>query len=114
MKKQLLFIVITLFILTGLLYLQFGREPVVNHSMILENSDTYDLSLTITLNRLIILNRKNVEDSLIQKIFNNNFENMYFSYDVHGMPRKICVTVYVNALTYMLNLSAFEFQYIAD
>ena len=114
MKKKILSIVIPLCLLVGLLYLQFGRQPMVNQSTIIKNSDTYDVSLTITLNRLIILNRKNVEDSLIQKIFNNNFENMYFSYDVHGMPRKICVTVYVNALTYMLNLSAFEFQYITD
>lgn len=112
MKKQLLFIVITLFILTGLLYLQFGRQPVVNHSMILENSDTYDLSLVITLNKLVILNRKNVEQTLIQKTLDNDFKNIQFSYDIHGMPRKIHVTVYANALTYMLDVPAFEFQYI--
>ena len=112
MKRNLIFIVAALFVCTGILYLQLGREPVVNHSTIMKNSDTYDLSLVITLNKLVILNRKNVERMLIQKTLDNDFENVLFSYDVHGMPRKIYVTVYANALTYMLNVPAFEFQYI--
>ncbi len=112
MKRKFLLILVTLFVSAGILYLQLGREPIVNCSMILENSDSYDLSLVVTLNKLVILNRKNIEHTIIQKTLDNDFENIHFSHDVYGMPQKICVTVYANALTYMLNVPAFEFQYI--
>ena len=114
MKRKFLLILVTLFVCAGILHLQFGREPVVNHSTIMKNSGTYDLSLVITLNKLVISNRKNVERILIQKTLDNDFENVFFSYDVHGMPRKICVTVYANTLMHTLGVSAFQFQYITD
>ena len=111
MKRKFLLILVTLFVCAGILHLQFEREPVVNHSTIMKNSGTYDLSLVITLNKLVILNRKNVERMLIQKTLDNDFENVLFSYDIHGMPRKIFITVYANAIAYTLDLPAFEFQF---
>lgn len=111
MKRNLLFIVAILFVCTGILYLQLGREPVVNHSTIMKNSDTYDLSLVVTLNKLVVLNKKNIERILIQKALDNDFENILFSYDVHGMPRNIFITVHTNAMAYTLDLPAFEFQF---
>lgn len=113
MKRNLLFILATLFISIGIFYLQFGRQPTVNHSMILKDSDHYDLSLVITLNKLVVLDQKNVERILIRKTLDNDFENIHFSYDVYGMPRNICVTVYANSLMHTLGMPAFQFQYVA-
>ena len=46
---------------------------------------------------------------LVQKIQNNDFKDIQFSYDLHGRPQNIYVKVYVNGLTFQFDLPAFEF-----
>ena len=111
MKKKLLFTIISIALLTCLLYLQFGQQPTVNHSTIIKDSNNYNLSLVITLNTLVVFNQKQVKNTLSQKVLNNDFENILFSYDALGLPQKVSVTVYTNAITYWRDLPSFQFQF---
>lgn len=109
LKKLLIFSLILI-----LLYLQYGRTPVVNHSITNKHADGYETTLTITVNKLFVLCKKQLAKSLIQKTQENLFDNMHFSYDILGYPNQVTMIIYANRLTYALNLPAFTFKYIPD
>ena len=106
LKKLLIFSFILI-----MLYLQYGRSPIVNHSIINRHANGYETNLTITVNKLFILNKKQLSKNLIQKVQENDFDNMQFSYDVLGYPNQVTMTVYAHRLSYYLNLPAFTFQF---
>ena len=76
LKKLLIFSFILI-----ILYLQYGRNPVVNHSMINQNAGGYEANLTITVNKLFILSKKQLSKSLMQRIQENDFDNMHKTVD---------------------------------
>lgn len=108
MKKK---IIITLLCLFFFGILQFASSPTLNQSITDSTPDGYEATLTITANQLLILNREKLAQSLIQRIVDNDFSRMQFSYDILGYPSGLKVTVYTNALTKYLGLPAFYFRY---
>ena len=114
MKKKILLILLSVALLFGILYLQFGREPIINHALTETTSVDCDLSMTITANKLFILNREKSANSLMERILNNEFQNMQLSYDVHGCPNNVTITVYTNKLAKFLELPSFQFHYCTD
>lgn len=111
MKKTLLCICIGIFLLSTFVYLQFGRQPSLNHSTNNQNGSNYDLSLSITLNRIFLLDKTSTEKALIQQIESNTFPGVLFSYDILGKPQTVTCTVYTNTLTHKLGIPAFQFKY---
>lgn len=111
MRKKLLFIV--LFIL-ALLYLQFGRGPHLNNTITSSNSAGYELTLTITANKLLILNRDSFVNSLIEQTVQNEWKNIQFSYDMQGYPNKLTIYVYANPFFKRLDLLAFRAKYVQE
>ena len=97
--------------LLGILYLQFGRAPYVNMAITKGTTDGYVLHLTITANKLFIPNKEAYAEFLIQKVLDNNFKNMLFSYDELGYPERIFLTIYTNNVTWFFNIPAFNTHY---
>ncbi len=110
MKKILIIVTCLLTIL----YLQFGASPTLNQSTINHTADHYELHLIVTANKLCILNREKVAELFVQKTFRNDFKDMHLSYDVHGYPDKIFMTVYSNYITKFLDIPAFSFRYTQE
>lgn len=107
----------TLIILTCLLtvlYLQFGMTPTLNQSTINHTADHYELHLVVTANKLFIIDKEKTAELFIQKTIHNNFKNMHLSYDVHGYPDEISMTVYSNYITKFLDIPAFSFRYAQE
>lgn len=111
MKRKILLLIICILFVLEISYLQFYREPTVNGAITSSDSEGYEATLTITMNKIIILNREKTEQTLITQIIDNDFKNMKFSYDVMGYPREWTVTVYTNNFTRSLGIPAFQFTY---
>lgn len=114
MKKKILFIFLTFCLLLGFIYLQYGRQPTLNHSTINQTGDSYDLSLSITLNKIFLLNKNSVKKELLQQIEDNAVPGILFSYDMHGKPKSITCTVYMNSWMQKLDMPALHFNYIRN
>lgn len=111
MKKKIQIICLCLLFILGFFYLQVSREPTINNAITNSDPNGYVANLTITANKLIIFDQNKLQNDLINRIQNNDFENMLFSYDVMGYPRECTVTVYSNKLTKKLGIPAFTFRY---
>ena len=68
----------------------------------------YTASVTITANKLIILNKRKYEDFLLQRVKDNELPNMKLSYDMMGEPNELTITVYANILTKLLCVPSFQ------
>ena len=95
----------------GILYLQFGRAPYINTSTIKKHAENYDLELSITANKLFIIDNDQYAKNLIEKILENDFKNMQFPYDELGYPKEIRIKVYTNNISRFHNVPAFEIYY---
>lgn len=114
MKRKIVLIILCLLFILAIFYLQFSRKPTVNNSITSSDSEGYDATLTITMNKIIIFDRKKAEQTLIKQILDNDFKNMQFSYDVMGYPDELTVTVYTNNFTKYWGIPAFHFRYTPD
>ena len=111
MKKRVCFICSLVLLVLGILYLQLGRNPKVNHTLTHTHAEGYDLSLVVTANKICIFNRTELQKDLLQKTLENQFKDVYFSYDILGKPDTITITVYSNRLMRALNVTAFQINY---
>lgn len=111
MKKKIQIICLCLLFILGFFYLQVSRNPTINSAFTSSDPNGYVANITITANKLIIFDQNKLQKDLINRIQNNDFENMLFSYDVMGYPRECTVTVYSNKLTKKLGIPAFTFRY---
>ena len=111
MKKKIKIICLCLLFTLGFFYLQVSRNPTISNVITNSDSNGYVANLTISANKLIIFNQNKLQQDLIVRIQNNDFENMLFSYDVMDYPREYTVTVYANKLTKKLDIPAFTFRY---
>lgn len=102
---------LVMLLLLGILYLQFGRAPYINVSIIKKYADSYDLELTITSNKLFILDKDRYSEILIEKVLENGFQNMQFPYDELGYPKEIRMKVYANNIARILDIPSFEIDY---
>lgn len=111
MRKKIVFIVLCILLLCEIFYLQVRRKPTVCNIVTCADSVGYNAEITIIMNKIVIFNQEKTEQDLINRIMNNNFENMQFSYDMMGYPEEIKVTVYTNSFTKKLGIPAFQFEY---
>ena len=111
MKRKIFPIILCLSFALGFFYLQFSRKPTVDSIVTNADSSGYTATLTITANKLFIADQCKVQQILINHIVENDFKNMLFSYDVMGYANEYTVTVYTNAWTKKLGISAFTFRY---
>ena len=111
MRKKIVFIVLCILFLCEIFYLQVSRKPTVDNIVTCADAVGYDAEITITMNKIVIFNQEKTEQDLLNRILENDFENMQFSYDVMGEPEEIKVTVYTNSFTKKLGIPAFEFRY---
>ena len=111
MKQKIFLIILCLSFALGFFYLQFSRKPTVDN--VVTNADTsgYTATLTITANKLFIVDKHKLQQVLTNHILNNDFKNMMFSYDVMGYPKECTVTVYTNDWAKKLGIPAFTFRY---
>lgn len=113
-KRQLFKTLILLAILLITLHLQFGRNAVINNSITTPSVGGYEAILTVTANKLVILNPRAYATALAAQVADNSFPNFMFSYDQLGYPNELNVTVYTNAFTKRLGMPAFSFRYTSD
>ena len=92
MKRKIFLIILCLSLALGFFYLQFSRKPTVDNVVTNADSSGYAASLTITANKLVILDQNKLQQSLINHILDNDFKNMMFSYDVMGYANEYTVT----------------------
>lgn len=111
MKRKIVFIILCVLFMLEIFYLQVSREPTVNNVITSSNKQGYDADLTITANKIFIINQDKLEEQLIQQILDNDFKNVQMSYDLLGYPNKITITVYTNDLTKYLGIPAFHITY---
>ena len=114
MKRKIFLIILCLSLALGIFYLQFSRKPTVDNVVTNADSSGYAASLTITANKLVILDQNKLQQALINHILDNDFKNMMFSYDVMGYAYEYTVTVHTNAWTKKLGVSAFTFRYVPE
>ena len=105
-------IVLIVLCISTILYLQFGRDPYVNNVITNSTPHVYEANLTITMNKIVIFDFKKAKQDIINRVYNNDFENMLFSYDIMGYPQELTVTVYANNLMKYLDIPAFRFRFI--
>ena len=108
MKRKIVFIVLCALILSGFLYLQYGRDITVNYIATESNSQGYSASLTITANKLYITEKETYTQKLVTRVAENNLPNMQLSYDVMGYPCELTITVYANTFMKQLHIPAFQ------
>ena len=108
MKRKIVFIVLCALILSGFLYLQYGRDITVNYIATESNSQGYSASLTITANKLYITEKETYTQKLVTRVAENNLPNMQLSYDVMGYPSELTITVYANTFMKQLHIPAFQ------
>lgn len=111
MKRKRVFILLCVL---GILYLQFGRKPILNNSTTSSNAAGYEAILTVTANKLGIESYDKLAKNIIQQTVNNDFENMQLSYDVLGYPNELTVTVYANNITKFLGAPVFQIRYTQE
>lgn len=111
MKRKIVLIVL---LILGILYLQFGRSPKVDNITTHSDSEGYTADLTVTVNKIGVFNREKMTQILVEKIVDNDFQNMQFCYDAMGYPDEIKVTVYANNFTKHFGFPAFEFRYVTE
>ena len=111
MKRKIVLIVLCILSLSFLLYLQFGQEPVVNNMITDSHPSGYTAMLSVTANKIVLINQDDFANKLIQKTIHNEFKNMQLSYDILGFPNQVTITVYTNALTKTLGIPAFQIKY---
>lgn len=91
-RISILFIIIVF--ITGVFYLQYGREIDASGSSCMNDT----LSFNVTLNRLWFSssdrNRKDIEDIILAKYKENNFHSTKFSTDLL-QPKKLDISVYL-------------------
>lgn len=99
MKKRIIIIAVILCMITGFLYLQYGRDLKVISTMNTASGNCYDMDLTVVANRLFIIDQEKYAEELIDRCIANNFREVKFSYDLRGYPNRLRVKVYLNKMS---------------
>ncbi len=110
MKKRIL-ILPCICIAVIVIYFQFGRDVTVNSSSSFLSGDLHEQQLTITANKILIMDKKQFSAKLIQRCLANDFQEVLFSYDVTGEPDRIRIIVFPNELLKKLNRGSFTIVY---
>ena len=94
---------ISICLISLLLFLQYGRSE---HVVSKENQE-----LVIIANKIIIIDRTQYAQKLLQKILDNKLKNIRLSYD-YGIPEKMTVRIYSNRLMYKAHIESYVIEYV--
>ena len=101
-------IVISICLISLLLFLQYGRSEHVVSSYV-ESKENQEL--VIIANKIIIIDRTQYAQKLLQKILDNKLKNIRLSYD-YGIPEKMTVRIYSNRLMYKAHIESYVIEYV--
>lgn len=71
-----------------MIYLQFGREEMIVNTRIDSFEGGYDEEVCIVANKVFIWDKERYAEELVERIIQNEFKNVRFSYDIVGYPKK--------------------------
>lgn len=96
MKRCILAMAVIICMITGFLYLQYGRDEKVTSSMNFSSGNYYEMELTVVANKLFIIDKQRFAEEMIERCIDNNFHDIKFSYDMMGYPNRLQINVYLN------------------
>lgn len=114
MKRHMIFAVITIYSLLLLSYLQWGRELNICNSRIDSFDGGYYENISLIANSIYIFDKEEFAEQIIQDIIDNSLKDILFSYDIHGYPNGLHITVYMNEYARKNGKSSFEISYSQD
>lgn len=104
---------ILIIFLVIIIFLQFNREAECVISNSFTSANEYSEDIIIVANKIVIMDKKEFAEKMIQKCIDNDFKNVLFSYDLRGYPSELHATVYVNDFFRLWNMTDFRFDYVA-
>lgn len=104
---------IFLLLLTGVCYLQWGRNVSVRNTISTSLNEGRTEYITIVANKVYIWDKEEFGRRMIANCIDNSFRNVRFSYDV-GYPVEIRMEVYTNETTRKLGIKCCDIQYTQD
>lgn len=96
MKRRIVAMAVIICMITGFLYLQYGRDVKVTSSMNFSSGNYYEMELTLVANKLFIIDKQRFAEEMIERCIDNNFHDIKFSYDMMGYPNRLKIKVYLN------------------
>ena len=96
--------------ITGFLYLQYGRDVKVTSSMNFSSANYYQMDFTVVANKLFIIDKQRFAEEMIERCIDNNFYDIKFSYDMMGYPNRLKINVYLNEFS----KSQFTIRYMTE
>ena len=96
MKRRIVAMAVIICMITGFLYLQYGRDVKVTSSMNFSSGNYYEMELTLVANKLFIIDKQRFAEEMIERCIDNNFHDIKFSYDMMGYPNRLQINVYLN------------------
>lgn len=114
MKKRYIVNGIMICIVILLVYLQNGRKEKVMNTVINQYDKGYEEEICIIANKLYIREKEKYAEELIDKVVQNKYQNVRFSYDILGYPEKIKITVYYSEWDYRNIRRSFTVLYSSE
>ena len=96
MKRRIVAMAVIICMITGFLYLQYGRDVKVISSMNFSSGNYYEMEFTVVANKLFIIDKQRFAEEMIERCIDNNFHDIKFSYDMMGYPNRLQINVYLN------------------
>lgn len=96
MKRRIVAMAVIICMITGFLYLQYGRDVKVTSSMNFSSGNYYEMEFTVVANKLFIIDKQRFAEEMIERCIDNNFHDIKFSYDMMGYPNRLQINVYLN------------------
>ena len=96
MKRRIVAMAVIICMITGFLYLQYGRDVKVTSSMNFSSDNYYEMDFTVVANKLFIIDKQRFAKEMIERCIDNDFHDIKFSYDMIGYPNRLQINVYLN------------------
>lgn len=84
-----------LYLLEFFFYLQYTRDMEIYSSRISSGSESQEEYLSVVLNKIFVMDKKETAEDILRKIKDNSFRNFKFSTDF-GAPTELTVDAYLN------------------
>ena len=96
MKRRIVPIAVIICMITGFLYLQYGRDVKVTSSMKFSSDNYYEMELKVVANKLFIIDKQRFAKDIIERCIDNDFYDIKFSYDMMAYPNRLQINIYLN------------------
>ena len=114
MKRCIVAMAVIICMITGFLYLQYGRDVKVTSSKNFSSGNYYEMELTLVANKLFIIDKQRFAEEMIERCIDNNFYDIKFSYDMIGYPDYVTIKIFPNDLCRILHKGDYSVIYKAE